>query len=102
MSSWPGGTHAITLFVGALEAAKRFYRDLFGLSASFEDDDSTVITFGNTQINLLAERVRIDIAPGGRINPQRGNRDAAIAPFGDLPGHGAGRTCLVPLHPGRR
>ncbi len=29
MGTWPGGVNAITLFVEDLEAAKRFYRDVF-------------------------------------------------------------------------
>ena len=51
--SWPSGISAITLFVDDLDAAKRFYRDVFGLPVVFEDDDSTVFNFGNTIVNLL-------------------------------------------------
>jgi lactoylglutathione lyase len=47
MSSWPGGIHVLTLFVEDLETAKRFYRDVFAVSASFEDDESAVFNFGN-------------------------------------------------------
>jgi catechol 2,3-dioxygenase-like lactoylglutathione lyase family enzyme len=53
VSAWPGGISAITLFVEDLEAAKRFYREVFGLPVMFEDDDSTVFNFGNTIVNLL-------------------------------------------------
>ncbi len=53
MSSWPKGIDAITLFVEDLEAAKHFYRKVFGLPVAFEDDNSTVFKFGNTLINLL-------------------------------------------------
>ena len=53
MSSWPGSIRAITLFVEDLEASKRFYRDVFGLSITFEDESSAVFDFGNTLINLL-------------------------------------------------
>jgi catechol 2,3-dioxygenase-like lactoylglutathione lyase family enzyme len=52
-SSWPKGIGAITLFVEDLEAAKQFYRKVFGLPVAFEDDDSAVFKFGNTLINLL-------------------------------------------------
>jgi catechol 2,3-dioxygenase-like lactoylglutathione lyase family enzyme len=52
-SAWPKGIGAITLFVEDLEAAKRFYREVFGLPVAFEDDDSAVFNFGNTMINLL-------------------------------------------------
>ena len=53
MGSWPGSIGAITLFVDDLEAAKRFYKEVFGLPLTLEDDDSAVFDFGNTLINLL-------------------------------------------------
>ena len=53
LGSWPRGIGAITLFVEDLEASKQFYRAVFGLSVTFEDDDSAVFDFGNTIINLL-------------------------------------------------
>jgi catechol 2,3-dioxygenase-like lactoylglutathione lyase family enzyme len=52
-SSWPKGISAITLFVEDLDSAKRFYREVFLLPVTFEDDDSAVFDFGNTIINLL-------------------------------------------------
>ncbi len=51
--SWPSGIGAITLFVEDLDAAKRFYGEVFGLPIAFEDDASAVFDFGNTIINLL-------------------------------------------------
>jgi len=51
--SWPGGIRAITLFVEDLDAAKKFYREVFGLPVTFEDADSAVFRFGSTLINLL-------------------------------------------------
>lgn len=53
MAPWPNGIYAITAFVEDLEAAKQFYREVFGLSIEFEDDASAVFNFGNTIINLL-------------------------------------------------
>ena len=53
MGSWPRGIGAITLFVEDLDAAKQFYREVFGLPVHFEDDDSAVFDFGNTLVNLL-------------------------------------------------
>jgi catechol 2,3-dioxygenase-like lactoylglutathione lyase family enzyme len=53
MGPWPKGIGAITLFGEDLEAAKRFYREVFGLPVTFEDDASAVFDFGNTLINLL-------------------------------------------------
>ena len=64
------GIRAITLFVEDVEAAKQFYREIFGLPVAFEDDDSAVFDFGNTIINLLktsAARELIEpavVAPG--------------------------------------
>jgi predicted enzyme related to lactoylglutathione lyase len=60
VGSWPRGIDAITLFVEDLEAAKRFYREVFGLPIRFEDENSAVFDFGNTIINLL----RSTEAPG--------------------------------------
>lgn len=53
MGSWPSGIRAITLFVEDLEATKRFYREVFDLPVTYEDDASAVLTFENTLINLL-------------------------------------------------
>ena len=52
-ASWAGGIGAITLFVEDVEAAKRFYREVFGLPVHFEDPDSAVFDFGGTLVNLL-------------------------------------------------
>ena len=53
MGSWPQGISTITLFVEDLEAAKLFYREVFGLPVALEDEDSAVFDFGNTRVNLL-------------------------------------------------
>ncbi len=53
VSPWPKGIAAITLFVEDLEAAKQFYRKVFGLPVVFEDDNSAVFKFGGTLVNLL-------------------------------------------------
>jgi catechol 2,3-dioxygenase-like lactoylglutathione lyase family enzyme len=53
VGSWPKGIGAITLFVEDMEAAKQFYREVFGLPVTFEEDNSAVFDFGNTIINLL-------------------------------------------------
>lgn len=53
VNAWPKGISAITLFVEDVEAAKGFYRAVFGLPVTFEDDNSAVFDFGNTLINLL-------------------------------------------------
>lgn len=51
--AWPGVIRHITLFVEDLEAARRFYRGVFGLPVAFEDDDSVGFRFGETHVNLL-------------------------------------------------
>ena len=51
--AWPGAIAAITLFVEDLDAATRFYREVFQLPVDFEDDSSTVFKFGETVVNLL-------------------------------------------------
>ena len=51
--AWPGAIAAITLFVEDLDAATRFYREVFQLPVDFEDDSSTVFKFGGTLVNLL-------------------------------------------------
>jgi catechol 2,3-dioxygenase-like lactoylglutathione lyase family enzyme len=57
---WPGGIAAITLFVEDLEAARRFYQEVFELPVFYEDGNSAVFKFGETLINLL----RTSEAPG--------------------------------------
>jgi len=52
-TSWPRGIFAITVFVEDLDAAKQFYKEVFGLPVEFADDNSAVFNFGNTLINLL-------------------------------------------------
>ena len=58
--SWPGGIAAITLFVEDLDAARRFYREVFSLPVHYEDENSAVFRFGGTLINLL----KVSEAPG--------------------------------------
>lgn len=53
MDPWPTGVGAVTLFVDDLDAAKRFYSEVFGLRVKFEDDDSAAYDFGTTTVNLL-------------------------------------------------
>jgi catechol 2,3-dioxygenase-like lactoylglutathione lyase family enzyme len=45
---WPSGIAAVTLFVEDLQAAKRFYQDVFGRPIHFEDENSAVFKFGST------------------------------------------------------
>jgi catechol 2,3-dioxygenase-like lactoylglutathione lyase family enzyme len=75
MGSWPGGISAITLFVEDLEAARRFYREVFGLAVVYEDDASAVFRFGSVLVNLLrvSEAPEL-IAPATVADPDVGAR----------------------------
>jgi catechol 2,3-dioxygenase-like lactoylglutathione lyase family enzyme len=74
-SSWPGGIGAITAFVEDLDAAKRFYGEVFGLPVAYEDEASAVFNFGNTIINLLKTEAAHDlIAPAVVASPEAGAR----------------------------
>ena len=74
-TAWPGGIAAITLFVEDLEAAKRFYGDVFRLPIDYEDENSAVFRFGQTLVNLLASRVAPSlVAPAAVAAPESGVR----------------------------
>lgn len=75
MDPWPKGITAITLFVEDLDAAKRFYEEVFGLPVVYEDDASTVFNFGNTLINLLKTTAAQElIEPATVGGPEAGAR----------------------------
>ena len=75
MDSWPSGIAAITLFVEDLAAAKRFYREVFGLPVTFEDASSAVFTFSDTMVNLLdTGAARELIEPAAVAAQQAGSR----------------------------
>jgi len=72
---WPRGIGAITLFVEDLEAARHFYREVFGLPVAFEDDSSAVFKFGDTLVNLLrTEAAHELIEPAVVAGPDSGYR----------------------------
>jgi lactoylglutathione lyase len=60
-TTWPTGISAITLFVEDLEATKGFYRDVFGVPMTYEDEASAVFEFGNTMINLLKATEAVEL-----------------------------------------
>jgi catechol 2,3-dioxygenase-like lactoylglutathione lyase family enzyme len=58
-----------------LAAAKQFYGSVFGLPVVFEDDNSTVFSFGNTLINLLQTSAAPGlIEPAAVASPEAGVR----------------------------
>jgi|ERR1700674_908809 len=75
MTESPKNIDAITLFVEDLERSKHFYREVFGLSVSYEDKDSAVFKFQHTMINLLKIPAAQDlVAPGVVAVPGAGSR----------------------------
>ena len=72
--AWPGAIAAITLFVEDLEATKRFYREVFALPVTFEDDSSAVFTFGETLVNLLKASEAPELVEPATVAP----RDAGV------------------------
>jgi catechol 2,3-dioxygenase-like lactoylglutathione lyase family enzyme len=74
VSSWPNGIGAITLFVEDLEAAKRFYAEVFGLPIHYQDDASAVFDFGNALINLLKASDAPELVAPAAVAP----RDAGV------------------------
>ncbi len=72
---WPGGIAAITLFVEDLEAARRFYQEVFRLPVFYEDENSTVFRFGDTLVNLLrASEAPSLVSPATVAPPEAGIR----------------------------
>jgi catechol 2,3-dioxygenase-like lactoylglutathione lyase family enzyme len=75
----------ITLFVEELERSKLFYRNVFGLSVFFEDENSAVFKFENTLINLLKIPAAVDlIKPGVVADPRAGSRFQLTIPVDDV------------------
>ena len=83
--SWPSGITAITAFVEDLDAAKRFYGEVFGLPVAYEDEASAVFNFGNTIINLLKTEAAHDlIEPAQVASPDAGARIQFTIPVDDV------------------
>ena len=66
---------AITLFVEDPKRSKSWYQDVFELPVIYEDQNSAVVEFENTIVNLLAVRAAHDlIAPGAVAGQDAGSR----------------------------
>ena len=75
LGGWPGAISAVTLFVEDLEAARRFYVEVFGLPVFYEDASSAVFKFGETLVNLLkATEAPELIEPAPVASPDAGVR----------------------------
>ncbi len=71
--SWPlKSVDVITLFVEDLERAKGFYRDVFGLPVTYEDQNSAFFRFHNMGVNLLAASAARELVEPAAV----GNREA--------------------------
>ena len=70
MSTWPAGISAITLFVEDLDAAKRFYEQVFGLPVVFADDESAAFPFGATIVNLLQASAATELIAPAQVAPR--------------------------------
>ena len=66
---------AITLFVEDLQRSKSFYEDVFGLTVTWEDEDSVGFKFENTIVNLLRTPAAHGlIEPGAVASREAGSR----------------------------
>ena len=75
LAGWPGAISAVTLFVEDLEAARRFYVEVFGLPVFYEDDASAVFKFGETLVNLLTATEATELVePAPVASPETGVR----------------------------
>jgi lactoylglutathione lyase len=70
--AWPGGIAAVTLFVDDLEAARRFYGEVFELPVFHEDESSVVFEFGSTLVNLLASSEADELVAPAPVAPPDG------------------------------
>ncbi|MFI8192484.1 VOC family protein [Streptomyces sp. NPDC085946] len=84
-TAWPGKISAITLFVEDLKATKRFYRDVFRLPVTYEDNNSAVFSFGDTIINLLQSTAAHELIGPARVAaPDAGSRLQLTLPVDDV------------------
>lgn len=58
---------AISLFVEDLEAAKSFYRDVFGVDVVYEDDASVCVKFDDLLVNLVLTSAAMELVEPGRV-----------------------------------
>lgn len=65
----------MTLFVEDLAASKAFYQTVFGAPVIFEDENSAVLAFENTVINLLETRAAHELIEPAEVGgPAAGSR----------------------------
>ncbi|SDK75476.1 VOC family protein [Streptomyces indicus] len=75
MEPWFKGIGPVTLFIEDLVETKKFYEDVFGLKAVFEDADSVVFDFGNAFVNLLKSSQAGELVEPSKVaGPEAGAR----------------------------
>ena len=62
---------AITLFVADVQQSKTWYQKVFDLPLLVEDQNSAVLAFDNTVINLLAVRAAPELIAPAHVAPPR-------------------------------
>jgi catechol 2,3-dioxygenase-like lactoylglutathione lyase family enzyme len=63
---------AITLFVDDPQRSKAFYERVFDVPSIYEDENSAVVEFGNTIVNLLATRAAYELIRPASVGAQEG------------------------------
>ena len=87
MPTWATRIFAITLFVDDLDAAKRFYADVFEQPVHFEDANSAVFRFGDTMVNLLqVQAAPALVRPAAIADKESGCRFQLTVPVDDVDG----------------
>jgi len=61
---------AISLFVEDLQAAKKFYLEVFGVKVIYEDENSVAVQLANVIINLLRVENAPEIIEPGIVAPR--------------------------------
>jgi catechol 2,3-dioxygenase-like lactoylglutathione lyase family enzyme len=70
MTTSIGHLSAMSLFVEDLQAAKKFYLEIFGVKVIYEDESSVAVQFANVIINLLHVENAPEIIEPGIVAPR--------------------------------
>ncbi len=70
MGGWEKEIAAMTLFVGDLDRSKKFYQEVFGLSAMDADQDTVMFRFKNMFVFLHRRSAATNQPPPGEVLEQ--------------------------------
>jgi catechol 2,3-dioxygenase-like lactoylglutathione lyase family enzyme len=70
MSGWDKKIAAMTLFVGDLDRSRKFYQEVFGLSAVDADQDTVMFRFTNMFVFLHRSSAATNQPPAGEVLEQ--------------------------------